>query len=117
MSATTRRVSYEWKLRRLMADHDMFNTTDLIPHLVERGVELSSVQVYRLVTQRPERLNLTVLAALCDIFGCTPADLIDTHGETVSTRHRDIAAATGSAGEDRGRGRRPTRARIVDDQA
>ena len=37
--------------------------------LVERGIDLSREQVYRLVTQQPERLNVYVLAALCDIFG------------------------------------------------
>ena len=38
-----------------MAAHDMWKTTDLIPLLKERGVDLSTVQVYRLVTDKPER--------------------------------------------------------------
>ena len=117
MGGKVRRVGYEWKLRRVMADHDMFNTTDLIPHLVERGIELSSVQVYRLVAQTPERLNLTVLAALCDIFDCTPADLIEPTVGTVSTVRRKAATASDDAGDDGPRGRRPTRARIIDDEA
>lgn len=116
MAATTRRVGYDWKLRQVMAEHGMFQTTDLIPHLAERGIELSAVQVYRLVAQIPERLNLTVLAALCDVFGCTPADLIEPTAETVTARRR----ATGevgktSGGGEGGGGRRPTRARILDD--
>lgn len=116
MAPKVHRVGYEWKLRRVMADHDMFNTTDLIPHLVERGIELSSVQVYRLVAQTPERLNLTVLAALCDIFDCTPADLIEPTVETASTAGRKAAASgKGHNDGDGPGGRRPTRARIVDD--
>ncbi|MGH3440964.1 MAG: helix-turn-helix domain-containing protein [Nitriliruptorales bacterium] len=114
MSRRVRRVGYEWKLRRVMADHDMFNTTDLIPHLAERGIELSAVQVYRLVAQTPERLNLRVLAALCDIFDCSPGDLIEPTVETTTTAARRAAPSGGSKGGEP-RGRRPTRARIVDD--
>jgi DNA-binding Xre family transcriptional regulator len=115
MATKARRVGYDWKLRRVMAEHGMFNTTDLIPHLVERGIELSSVQVYRLVAQTPERLNLTVLSALCDIFDCTPGELIEPTIETVTTAGRKAAAGGQESGGDGPRGRRPTRARIVDD--
>lgn len=77
MGARIRRVGYEWHLRQRMAEQGMFATTDLQPLLAERGVQLSSTQVYRLVTGVPERLNMQVLAALCDILECTPADLIE----------------------------------------
>ena len=70
------KVAYQWHLRRLMAEREMFQTTDLVPLLKERGVELSREQVYRLVTKTPQRLNTEVLVALCDALGCTPADLI-----------------------------------------
>jgi len=36
----TRQVGYHWHLRRLMADRGMFATTDLVPLLAERGVNL-----------------------------------------------------------------------------
>jgi hypothetical protein len=52
------------------------------------------VQVWRLVTQIPERLSLPVLAALCDIFECTPAELIATRAENVPTRKAAAGAAT-----------------------
>lgn len=74
-----RQVGYHWHLRRLMAERGMFATTDLIPLLADRGVNLSREQVYRLVVKVPERLNLTALAALCDILNCTPADLIEPY--------------------------------------
>ncbi len=73
----TARPGYRWHLRRVMADHGMFATTELVPCLAERGIRLSREQVYRLVTRVPERLNLRVLAALCDILGCSVADLIE----------------------------------------
>ena len=79
-------IGYHWHLRQLMAKAGMFSTTDLAPHLAERGIELSPAQVYRLVTGTPERLNLQVLAALCDILGCTPNDLIVPEVSTKSAR-------------------------------
>jgi DNA-binding Xre family transcriptional regulator len=55
----------------------MYATTKLGPLLAERGVTLSREQVYRLVTGTPERLSLATLAALCDILGCQPGELIE----------------------------------------
>jgi DNA-binding Xre family transcriptional regulator len=71
------KIGYRWHLRRLMADKDMYATTDLRPLLAERGVVLSREQVYRLVARTPERLSLATLAALCDILGCGPGDLVE----------------------------------------
>ena len=72
-------MGYRWHLREQMAAAGMFTTTDLIPKLAERSIEMHPTQVWRLVTGPPERLNLQVLAALCDIFGCTPGDLIEPY--------------------------------------
>ena len=91
-----RQVSYDWRLRELMAARGMFNATDLEPLLAERGITLSSVQVWRLVTQIPERLSLPVLAALCDILEATPADLIVTRAENAAAL-RPAAASAGPA--------------------
>jgi DNA-binding Xre family transcriptional regulator len=66
-----------WLLRQVMAEHGMWHTTDLVQPLRDRGIELSTVQIYRLVAQQPVRLNLQVLAALCDIFDCRADRLID----------------------------------------
>ena len=72
-----KKMGYRWNLRKLMADREMFQTTDLVPLLAERGVNLSREQVFRLVTQPPQRLSMDTLAALCDILGCQPNDLIE----------------------------------------
>ena len=114
MTSTIRQVDYSWKLRQVMAEHGMFQTTELAPLLAERGIELSPVQVYRLVAQTPERLNLRVLAALCDIFDCTPEVLIETTAQPASSRRRRQATTSPASGDDV-RARRPIRARIVDD--
>src|SRR5450755_2089404 len=73
----TARLDYRWHLRKIMADRGMFSTTDLIGPLAEREITLSSSQVYRLVTERPERLSLRILMALLDILDCTMDDLIE----------------------------------------
>jgi hypothetical protein len=62
----TARLDYAWKLREVMATRGLFQTTHLRPRLAERGIHLSDSQVYRLVTDKPERLNLKVLMALLD---------------------------------------------------
>jgi DNA-binding Xre family transcriptional regulator len=109
-------VGYRWRLRELMASRGMFATTDLHPHLADRGIEISAIQVYRLVAQVPERLNLTILAALCDIFDCTPADLIEPYVEASRSKARKVAGGTQPASPAPGE-LRPTRARIVPDNA
>lgn len=86
-----RQVSYRWRLRELMGARGMFTTSELVPLLAERGIKLSASQVHRLVTGTPERLSLPVLAALCDIFEVTPADLIATKAETIEARKAGTA--------------------------
>ncbi len=48
--------------------------------------------MFRLVTQPPQRLSMDTLAALCDILGCTPNDLIEV--ETVNAEVRKTAGET-----------------------
>ena len=103
------RVGYHWHLRRLMAERDMFATTDLRPLLAERGVVLSREQVYRLVTGIPQRLSLTTLAALCDILACTPNELVEPYRKTGGSRRAGGAPGGGPAEPPP----RPRRARIV----
>ncbi len=122
MSTPRRQVGYQWRLRELMAERGMFTTVELVPLLAERGITLSASQVHRLVTGTPERLSLAVLAALCDVFDVTPADLIATTTANVTPRAADGTTGN-SAGElaaARPRPRdgaiRPTRARIRPEQ-
>jgi DNA-binding Xre family transcriptional regulator len=100
---TAKTMSYRWHLRRLMAEKDMYATTQLGPLLAERGIKLSREQVYRLVTGVPERLSLATLAALCDILGCQPGELIEVTA-AVPAVAKPAAAAQRP---------RPVRARVV----
>lgn len=101
-----RKVGYSWRLRKVMAEHRIFTTTELVPLLRERGVELSASQIHRLVSGTPERPSLQVLAALCDIFSCTPADLVATTAENAGVRktaNGDLPAPTTAAAKLRPR--------------
>lgn len=83
-------VETTWNLRRIMADHGLFKTTELGPLLAEYGVFLSREQVFRLVTQKPERASMAVIGAVCAALSCTPDDLI-------SVRIVEERAAAGEA--------------------
>ena len=68
-----------WNLRSVMASRGIFQTSKLKPLLEERGIDLSREQVYRLVTQPPQRVRLDVLAALCDALECSLNGSRDDH--------------------------------------
>jgi DNA-binding Xre family transcriptional regulator len=105
----TRLLDYKWNLRQVMASREMFQTTDLIGPLADRKIRLSSSQVYRLVTERPERLSLKVLMALLDILDCSLEDLIEPVPEAGAEASPKKKAAGAEAGIG---GLRPRRARI-----
>jgi DNA-binding Xre family transcriptional regulator len=106
------KMTYRWQLRERMAEHGWWKTTDLAPLLAQRGIALSPAQIYRLVTHTPERLSLDVLAALCDIFACTPSDLIAVEPAAKTTR-RTGTDNVGDVTKIRG-GIRPRRACVID---
>jgi DNA-binding Xre family transcriptional regulator len=96
-----------WNLRQVMAERGMFATSDLVEPLHERGVELSRQMIHRVVTKTPQRINMDLLAALCDILECTPNDLIEMRTEQVLRP----AAAVNDAGPGIG-DLRPIRAKV-----
>src|SRR5213596_3354869 len=103
------KLDYRWHLRKVMADRGMFATTDLLEPLAQRGIRLSSSQVYRLVVDRPERLSLKILMALLDILDCRMEELIEPVAAAKSATRKRTAS-----GEDVGvGGLRPKRARIT----
>lgn len=106
------KLGYRWRLREIMAARDLWHTSDLAPLLEARGITLSPAQVYRLVTQTPERLSLRTLMAICDALDCVSTDLIEPVEEMPATAKRRRAAS----GEDVGgevRSLRPLRARVA----
>jgi len=90
-------MDYEWRLRVVMAQAGMFKATDLTPRLAEHGIALSESQVWRLVTGKPERLNMRVLAALCEILDCQVSDLIEVVPALASSTRKRASKTTGPA--------------------
>ncbi|MCT2088381.1 helix-turn-helix transcriptional regulator [Micrococcus terreus] len=104
-----RHVEYTWRLRQVMAGRGMNNLSELIPHLHERGVSLSSSQIYRLLGGTPERMNLVLLGALLDVLDCSFEELCPTTVVATETRHRMTGSAAPTATTE---AIRPVRARI-----
>jgi len=90
----SKKMTFEWHLRMRMAERGMFQTSELVTPLAERGISLSREQVYRLVTTPPQRLSMDVFAALCDILGCEPNDLIEIKVAPAQQQRRRKAAGT-----------------------
>lgn len=109
----TAKLDYTWKLRQVMATRGLFQTTHLRPKLAERGVTLSDSQVYRLVVDKPERLNLKVLMALMDILDCRMDDLIEPVADSASKPKKAVGG--GGLPEPVVGAFRPKRARITPD--
>jgi DNA-binding Xre family transcriptional regulator len=100
-------VDYDWNLRLRLAEKGIYKAAELRPHLAEHGIRLSDSQIWRMLTGRPERLNLRVLAVLCELLQCTPNDLI-----TVRRVQREPRLEKAAAGDRRLSGLKPAKARI-----
>jgi DNA-binding Xre family transcriptional regulator len=105
-----RTITYQWHLAEQMARLGMHNSTALLPHLRERGIDLSPSQIYRLVTGKPERVSLHFLVALCDIFSCELPDLV-TYTSSARPQKKVVAGNV----VDLNKSVRPKRARIIPD--
>jgi DNA-binding Xre family transcriptional regulator len=107
-------IEYSWRLREIMAARGLFNISDLIPLPIERGIDLSPSQIYRLVGQKPERMSMTLLGALCDALDCTVEELCQFHAVAAAQR-KNIAngpSANGPTVVDLNTTIRPKRARV-----
>jgi DNA-binding Xre family transcriptional regulator len=104
----TAKLDYRWHLRQVMATRSMFSTTDLLEPRAERGIKLSSSQVYRLVVDRPERLSLVILMALLDILDCAMTDLVEPVPAAGQAKKTKVIGGEAGVGE-----LRPRRARIT----
>ncbi|MFD7914337.1 helix-turn-helix domain-containing protein [Streptomyces sp. NPDC059752] len=112
----TAKLDYAWHLRELMAARGMFSTTDLRPLLAERGIDLSTSQVFRLVTEKPERLSMKTLMALLDVLGCRMEELIEpvrTSGRQRKTASGETTAPSNEPDPNGVGPFRPKRARIL----
>jgi len=81
-------IQYTFRVRELMARAGMRYSRDLIDPLRDRGITLSESQINRLVNSSPDRISFQVFAALCDIFGVEPNELLTYTSVDVKTSRR-----------------------------
>ncbi|MFG2236823.1 helix-turn-helix domain-containing protein [Streptomyces sp. NPDC048723] len=69
---------YEWRLQELMAVRkNWYSTTKLGSELSRYGFEMDRSSVYRLVkTDRPPKMTIELILALCNILKCKFEDLV-----------------------------------------
>ena len=81
-------VELEWRLFPIMADRGYRTSIDLHRELHKHGVQISSVQLSRIVKGRPGRLNTQLLLALMVILECQATDLLRLEIGRASCRER-----------------------------
>lgn len=65
-----------WRLRVVMAERNIRTVTDLAHRLEEKGVEISTQQLTRVVNDIPARLSMELLAGLIEVLNCGVGDII-----------------------------------------
>ncbi|MFJ3395377.1 helix-turn-helix domain-containing protein [Leifsonia aquatica] len=105
-----REITYQWRVRELMARNHYRSSKELVEPLRERGITLSPVQIWRIVDQNPERISFQVLVALADIFNADVSELV-----TYTTRNAQTVRRIAAGELTDLRSYRPVRARIIDD--
>lgn len=103
------RVSYTWHLNELMARKGIKNAQELTELLEERGITLSRQQVWRMVSQDPERISLQVMTALCHILDANQDQLIQMSFADAKTPRTPLRPTADGDKYDIGN-RRPLRA-------
>lgn len=102
---------FTWRLEEMMHANGIHQISALQRELQNHGIDLSSSQTHRLVTSTPDRLNLEVLSALCEVLSCSPTDLIEVN---YLTRAKAIAADSNVV--DLAANARPRRAKVTKDK-
>jgi hypothetical protein len=104
-----RELDYQFRVKEFMARAGMRNSRDLVEPLRDRGITYSESQIYRLVSQDPDRIAFKVLVALADIFDTDIGQLVTYTGRDVRTKRSIAVGGDVPLLESY----RPVRARIV----
>ncbi|MGK0476986.1 MAG: DNA-binding Xre family transcriptional regulator [Ilumatobacter sp.] len=102
---------FTWRLKDLMHANGIHQISALQRELQNHGIDLSSSQTHRLVTSTPDRLNLEVLSALCEVLSCSPSGLIE-----INYLARSKAVSADSNVVDLAMNARPRRAKVTKDE-
>lgn len=81
-----------WRLRVMMAERNITTATELGRRLTVLGVNISTQQLSRVVTEMPQRLNTELLAALMTVLDCEPNDLIEVRDAEAPSLDTGVAS-------------------------
>lgn len=65
-----------WRAQVVAAEHGVLSNRALFLRLAPLGLNLSESQLARIYGGQPKRLNVHLLALLCEAFNVTPGDLL-----------------------------------------
>ncbi len=115
------RPTIKWRLKVLLAERDIDTATDLQRRLREIGIEISAVQLSRIIKEAPARLNMEVLYGLITVLQCDIGDLIHVEwpeGSDPGQKVKSIPRSTEAGGQEIGtakakRGRKKARSSVA----
>lgn len=92
-------MALEWKLRKVMADREIWTGSELARLMKEKaGYSLSAPSISALLNGSPKQVKAETMDALCTALECTPADLwkhTPTYTQnTNSNKHSKLAKAS-----------------------
>lgn len=94
-------MALEWRLRRVMAERNIWSGAELGRLLQDlAGYKLSAASISALINEQPKQVKAETMDALCTALECTPNDLWkftsagfkNTHSKD---RGKDIKVANG----------------------
>ncbi len=69
-------MALEWKLRKVMADKQIWSGSELARLMKEKaGYSLSAPSISALLNDDPKQVKASTMDALCTALDCSPADL------------------------------------------
>ncbi|WP_331457291.1 helix-turn-helix domain-containing protein [Bacillus sp. FJAT-22090] len=76
-------MAFEWRLRKIMAENDIWSGAELARRMEEiTGYKLSAPSIAALINEPPKQVKMATLDALCSALNCSPNDLL-AHKPTV----------------------------------
>lgn len=89
-----------WRLRVMMAERGITTVTELGRRLQRVGLTMSSQQLTRIASEKPQRLNMQLLEGLLTVLNCRPEDLfqIQEPAASASPPGKEASAAPAEAG-------------------
>ncbi|MHB1128413.1 MAG: helix-turn-helix domain-containing protein [Bacillota bacterium] len=92
-------MALEWKLRKVMADREIWTGSELARLMKEKaGYSLSAPSISALLHGNPKQVKAETMDALCTALECTPADLwkhTPTYMQNINNnKHSKLAKAS-----------------------